>query len=41
MSIGRYVKSFMLRVYFIIIHEILRKVTSIEKNKVFFISDVR
>lgn len=31
----------MLRVYFIIIHEILRKVTSIEKNKVFFISDVR
>lgn len=41
MSIGRYIKSFMLRVYFIIIHEILRKVTSIEKNKVFFISDVR
>lgn len=41
MSIGRYVKSFMLRVYFIIIHEILRKVTSIEKNKVLFISDVR
>lgn len=41
MSIGRYVKSFMLRVYFIIIHEILRKVTSVEKNKVFFISDVR
>lgn len=41
MSIGRYVKSFILRVYFIIIHEILRKVTSVEKNKVFFISDVR
>ena len=41
MSISRYVKSFMLRVYFIIIHEILRKVTSIEKNKVLFISDVR
>lgn len=41
MSIGRYIKSFMLRVYFIIIHEILRKVTSIEKNKVFFVSDVR
>lgn len=41
MSIGRYVKSFIFRVYFIIIHEILRKVTSVEKNKVFFISDVR
>lgn len=41
MSIGRHVKSFILRVYFIIIHEILRKVTSVEKNKVFFISDVR
>ena len=41
MSIGRYVKSFILRVYFIIIHDILRKVTSVEKNKVFFISDVR
>lgn len=39
--IKRYARSFSLRMYFTVLYEIIRAVTKVKENKVFFISDVR